>query len=283
MSFIPKEVDTEVNLPKQSQPLEFLYLLAGLSGIMVLVYILLGFAVDLIVPHIPETAEAKLASVYNPKIEKNDNVAAQKKLQKLTDSLSALKRGKKYNVIIVPGPEINALAAPGGTIYVFAGLLKEIKTENELAFVMAHEIGHFENRDQLRGMGRGLVLLLMSLVLTGSDSGVTKLSGEAIKNAQMKLSRDRERAADLFAVDLITKKYGNAAGATDMLGKFGPLDDKYPRWLFYFITHPYYKDRIKGIEARIKELGYKVKKQLPMPEVFKDLKMEKGKGGLKGF
>lgn len=283
MTFIPKQPDDNANIPKQSQALEFLYLLAGLTGMLFAVYILLGFAVDLVVPYIPESTEQKLEKLYAPGEMKQENSAAQKKLQKLVDSLSAHHKGKKYKVAVMPSPQINALAAPGGNIIVFAGLLNEVKSENELAFVMAHEIGHFENRDQLRGMGRALILMMISLVFTGSDSGVTKVAGEAIENAQMKLSRDRERAADMFALDLITKKYGNAAGAASMLGRFGPLDDKYPRWLYYFITHPYYKDRIKLVEARIKDMGYKVSKQLPLDKVFKGIKMEKGKGGLKGF
>jgi Zn-dependent protease with chaperone function len=283
MTFIPKQVDTEVNLPKQSQPLEFLYLLAGLVGIFLAVYILLGLAVDLIVPRIPDRVEDRIAGIYKPGIDKSENTPAQKKLQKMVDSLSALKNKKKYKVMIIPSPEVNAFAVPGGRIMVFAGLLKEIKTENELAFVLAHELGHFENRDQLRGIGRMLILFVLSLAFTGSDSGITQLVGEAIKNAQMKFSRDQERKADMFALDLINKKYGNAAGAESLLKKFGPLDDKYPRWLFYFITHPYYMDRVKLIEARIREMGYKVKPQLPVDKVFGKVGMEKGNSGLKGF
>jgi predicted Zn-dependent protease len=201
----------------------------------------------------------------------------------MADSLSYLHSGRRYNVHVIKSPDINALAAPGGSIYVFSGLIGEVKSENEMAFVLAHEIGHFENRDQLRGLGRGLVLFVISLAFTGSESGLTKVAGEAIKNAQMKLSRDRERAADQFALDLIAKKYGNAAGAVSMLSRFGPLDDRYPRWLYYFITHPYYKDRISLVEKRIREMGYKAGAQLPVPAELKSHKIPKERRTLKGF
>jgi beta-barrel assembly-enhancing protease len=283
MTFVPKLPDDGVNIPKQSQPLEFLYLIAGLLGIMLAVYILLGFAVDLLVPHIPGSVEKKLGELYAQKTGKSSDPYATKKMQKLVDDLSALKSGNKYRVIIVPSAEVNAFAVPGGSIMVFSGLIREVKTENELAFVLAHELGHFENRDQLRGVGRGLILLAFSLILTGSDSGVTNLIGEAVKNAQMKFSRDQERKADLFALDLIARKYGNAAGAASMLARFGPLDDKYPRWLYYFNTHPYYKDRIKAINARIKLMGYAVKRQIPIDKKISRTGMEKGRGGLRGF
>jgi Zn-dependent protease with chaperone function len=126
------------------------------------VYVLLGVVVDLIVPYVPDAAEQKIASIYNLKTDTPANSTAQIKIQKLTDGLSALKSSRKYKVTIIPSPEVNALAVPGGNIMVFAGLLKEIKTENELAFVIAHELGHFENRDQLRGIGRMLILFVIS-------------------------------------------------------------------------------------------------------------------------
>ncbi len=37
---------------------------------------------------------------------------------------------------------------------VFTGLLEKMTSENELAFVLAHELGHYDHRDHLRGLGR---------------------------------------------------------------------------------------------------------------------------------
>ncbi|WP_163071438.1 M48 family metalloprotease, partial [Acinetobacter baumannii] len=46
----------------------------------------------------------------------------------------------------------NAIALPGGKIYVFEGLLDKAENVDELAGVLAHELGHVKNRDGLRNM-----------------------------------------------------------------------------------------------------------------------------------
>lgn len=55
-----------------------------------------------------------------------------------------------YKFGIIDTDEINAFAAPGGYVFVTTGLLKVLSNENELAGVLAHEIGHIEHGDGLR-------------------------------------------------------------------------------------------------------------------------------------
>ncbi len=63
----------------------------------------------------------------------------------------------------------------GGHILLFQGLLDILKTENSLSFVIGHELGHFKNRDHLRGLGRGIVLTALSATFTGANSNLTSL------------------------------------------------------------------------------------------------------------
>lgn len=56
----------------------------------------------------------------------------------------------KYRFGIIDTDEINAFACPGGYIFVTTGLLKILNNENELASVLAHEIGHIEHGDGLK-------------------------------------------------------------------------------------------------------------------------------------
>jgi Zn-dependent protease with chaperone function len=78
---------------------------------------------------------------------------------------SSRQQDMQYKIHIIPDPRINAMALPGGNIVVFSALIKETGSENELAFVLAHELGHFANRDHLRGLGRRLLLLTASAAL----------------------------------------------------------------------------------------------------------------------
>lgn len=262
MIFKPRLADGDVNIPKHNQFLEFLQMIFGLAAIIAAFYVILGLTVDMVAPYVPQSMENKMSSAFMKSFNVKGNEQAAKKLQALTDSLSSYTAsGRKFNVYIIPDDQFNALAAPGGNILVFAGLLKQVTTENELAFVMAHEMGHFENKDHLKGLGRGIVLTFISTLFFGADSAVTNMITKVMTSANLKFSRDQESKADVFAAGIIEKKYGHAEGAVSMLRKFEPFDSKMPKFLYYFTTHPYYTDRIKTVIGYIEENGFKTGKQ----------------------
>jgi predicted Zn-dependent protease len=66
----------------------------------------------------------------------------------------------KINVYLMENEEINAVALPGGNIVVFTGLVAQVESENELAMVLAHEMGHFTHRIIYAGWDADLVLPL---------------------------------------------------------------------------------------------------------------------------
>jgi Zn-dependent protease with chaperone function len=67
----------------------------------------------------------------------------------------------------VQSDAVNAMAVPGGKMVVFSGLLDSLSSTNGLMFVLAHEVGHFKNRDHLRLMGRGIVLSILAMLALG--------------------------------------------------------------------------------------------------------------------
>lgn len=92
---------------------------------------------------------------------------------------------------------VNAVALPGGRILIFRELLADAASPDELAGVLAHEIGHVRNRDTLTALVRQLGL---SVVLGGFNGQV----GGAI-NGLLALSygRDAERAADSYSIEAL--------------------------------------------------------------------------------
>ncbi|HET8854823.1 MAG TPA: M48 family metallopeptidase [Salinimicrobium sp.] len=62
-------------------------------------------------------------------------------LKKLTDALEPRER-RRFNLIILETPEVNAYTTLGGYIYLTTGLIKFVNTPDELAFILGHEIGH---------------------------------------------------------------------------------------------------------------------------------------------
>ncbi len=57
------------------------------------------------------------------------------------------------------------MVTAGSYLFVTNGLLAAVESENELAFVLAHELGHFHHRDPLQALGRSLVLITLSSLL----------------------------------------------------------------------------------------------------------------------
>lgn len=106
---------------------------------------------------------------------------------------------------VLSSPIPNAVALPGGRIYLFEGLLQRANSPDEIAGVIAHEIGHAEHRDGLRGVIRTGGTAFLFGLLFGDISG----SGAVIFAARMLIdashSREAEAAADTFAITAMTR------------------------------------------------------------------------------
>ena len=99
----------------------------------------------------------------------------------------------------------NAFALPGGKIYVLDGLLQRARNPDEVAGVIAHELGHVHHRDNMRkviqtGGTSFLIGLLFGDVLGG---GAMIFAARSLLDASY--SREAERNADLFAIEVMHK------------------------------------------------------------------------------
>lgn len=273
MKYTPKELTENVNISHTSPIKEFFLLLGGLLAAILIVYGVLGFAVDLLVPKLPPAIEQSIGNLFTQNYANTKKTTAGTRLQEfLDDLLEKHPDGEiNYQVHLVPNDNVNAMALPGGNIIVFSGLINEVESENELAFVLAHELGHFANRDHLRGLGRMLVLLTISTAILGSDNFVNEFLMNSLLNVEMKFSQKKEKMADLFALDLLNKKYGHVAGAIDFFEKL-VKEDKRIRLLYYFATHPHPTDRVKALEKRIHSKGYLINEKKPLDKTFRDRK-----------
>ena len=270
MKFIPRQLEGNVNVSKVSAGKEFFRLVFEILGVLLIVYIVLGLAVDLIAPRVSINMESKIGKLYAGKTVSKKYPKAQEELQAVLNDLVKNASLPKFNYAarIEDSPLVNAMALPAGNIMVYSALLKQVRSKNELAMVLAHELGHFAHRDHLRGMGRGLVFLLLSSATLGADSQVSKFIATSISSVEMKFSQAQESDADMYALDLLYKTYGNVAGATDFYEKMA-AKEKISRVFYLLASHPYIKDRIAKINAAIKEKGYPLGEEVPME--FKEL------------
>jgi predicted Zn-dependent protease len=110
---------------------------------------------------------------------------------------------------VVRRSEANAVALPGGHIYVFQGLVEKSENPDELAGVIAHEIGHVAHRDGTRSILQAAGLSFLFGMLLGDFAGGSAVVIGARAVLQSSYSRDVESAADLFAVELMNRAGGD--------------------------------------------------------------------------
>ena len=217
MKFEPRYCEENVNAPEHSHFGEFIRLSLWLTGIICGVYLVLGYAADMLAERLPPRFETAIAAGITSRFGHDDFPSTSGYVQNVLDSLVSSAEGLpkfSYKVSVHDEKTVNAIALPGGNIIVYKGLLAELKSENELAMILAHELGHYAHRDHLHGLGRGLVLLSIMTVL-GVSGDVPGFIAPSLQTFDLKYSRGRESAADLFAIDTLVRTYGHAGGSID--------------------------------------------------------------------
>jgi len=268
MKYTARLPETNVNVTPTSPLKEFLILAGGLLGLAVGVYMLLGLAVNLIVPRVPPEFEKRM-TVFFPGSMRTSDLESERAayVQGLVDDLKrrCVHLPYDFRIHVRDSATVNALALPGGQIVVFSGLLDRVGSENELVFVLAHEMGHYAHRDHLKGLGRGLVLMVMSAFVFGSDSGVSQLLGRTLNLTELSFSRKQENRADAFGLGTLNCVYGHVAGATDFFEKIPESQDP-GRFGHYFASHPENRRRITRLQNLTQKHGFGKGEREPLPK-----------------
>lgn len=261
MKFTPREPREGVNVSKEHPLVEAGTLIAGLGLIFVAILLLLIFLVEIALYFVPEEKEVAMFSAWLPEdistVAHDDPRLVQ--LEGLVERLSGHWPDTKYRfwVEISDSSEMNAMALPGGLIIITTGLLDSVRSENELAFVVGHELGHFRNRDHIRGLGRGVVLAML-LAAMGSGQGGDVLTYPVADLTLKSFSRRQESAADRFALELVHAEYGHVAETWAFFERIGKSDGSSPRLTDYLQTHPQPGRRVEAIIEHAGERGWSI-------------------------
>ncbi|MDL2307287.1 M48 family metallopeptidase [Desulfovibrio sp. OttesenSCG-928-C06] len=147
-----------------------------------------------------------------------------KRLAKIVKGLEK-EDGLKLNFKVYLVRDVNAFALPDGSVRVFAGLM-DIMTDDELFFVIGHEIGHVKNGDSMDAYRVAYTASATRKGAAAAGGAAAKLSasqlgeiGEAVLNAQF--SQSQESAADLYGFNLMKKYKKDTASAVSGLKKLG--------------------------------------------------------------
>ena len=171
-----------------------------------------------------------------------------------------------YHFLLLDSDEINAFAAPGGLILVSKGMVACCRSEDELAAVLAHEIGHVQNQDGLRAIKKSR---WTSLAAIGLEEGMRNLGNEDLQAVAEQFSgciddiaqtlvvngyaRSQEVAADASAVEILQRVGYTPAALAGMLGEMDRRWD--PQGPGFARTHPSPSDRLGKVQALLAGAG----------------------------
>jgi Zn-dependent protease with chaperone function len=259
MRFVARQAKEGINVSDTNPLVEAGALVAGLTAIFVVIALLLVFLIEVALYFVSAQDEANLFADWLP----NDFVSVSHTDDRLHETQLLVDRlahhwpdsPYQFRVEVDDSEQANAMALPGGLIIVTQGLLDQVESENELAFVLGHELGHFKNRDHLRALGRGIVLSMFFAVVTGND-----VAGIGIKAADLTLrgfSRQQETKADDFGLAIVHAEYGHVNEAWRLFERWKITDNSFIDLVTYLSTHPETGDRIADMRSHAEEKGWR--------------------------
>ncbi len=163
-----------------------------------------------------------------------------------------------FHYYIIKHNDLNAFAGPGGHIFIFSGLISSMDNVDELAGVLAHEMGHITARhlseriEQAKKISLATMAAVLAGIFIGGKVGAALGTGSVAAGIQTQLhySREDERQADQLGF-----KYSTLAGfrpsgliqALEVIQKNSWLDSN--RMPPYLLTHPTGPERISNLES----------------------------------
>src|SRR5437870_5280406 len=191
-----------------------------------------------------------------------NNQQATTYIDALGKSLAAHAPGDKYpfQFKIVNDTAINAFALPGGFVYINRGAIEAADSENQIAGVMAHEIGHVVLRHGTNQVSKAYLAQAPLSILGGvlgsnSVGGVLAQLGLSLglNSLFLKYSRDAESQADLMGTQILHDSGYDPRGMVEFFEKIQA--ESKGRAVEFFSDHPNPENRISNVQHEIERLG----------------------------
>ncbi len=209
---------------------------------------------------ISEDQDVQIGREYAPEVEKQiggkiKNDALQNYLDSVGQRIVRISHRPdwQYHFIAVNHSMVNALALPGGYVFVTKGMLEKITTEAQLAALLSHEMVHIVARHSSAAMSRqiGISMLIQGIGAAGAmpdSEAAYRLTQLAWQLIDLKYSREQEREADLAGMDYMVRAGYNPYGAVELIQMLQDLDRIRP--IEFLSSHPSPENRIMYLTVR---------------------------------
>jgi Zn-dependent protease with chaperone function len=227
--------------------------LAATLSIVAVIWFGLPYAADRLAPLIPNAMERRIGDAAEGQVRImfggkacNGSAAGRAAFVKLIRNLSTaadMPAPVRAEVLNTPIP--NAFALPGGRVFLFSGLLAKAENPDEIAGVLAHELGHVSHRDNTRNMiysgGASFLIGLLFGDVTGS--GALIFASRSVVTASY--SRDAEARADDFSIAVMHRLGRPTKPMGDLI--FRITGNQADKTLSILANHPLTEDRLKHL------------------------------------
>lgn len=251
--------------------------LHALVALLILGLIVLSYLY--VVPWIGEKSVALIPEEYDNKLGdaffdqnmmfSSVDTARSKALNQFAQELK-LNNTKKLHFTVVTSETVNAFALPNGNIVVYTGILKEMKSYDELVALLGHEVSHVNERHAMKMMCRNLSGYLLISTILGDVNGVMATIGDNINSLQsLSFSRAFEQQADREGFKIVVANKVNPRGVSNLFKRLEDSDFAVPEFLS---SHPMTKERIRYIDKMIKTESYQILENPKLKSLFKVIK-----------
>ena len=239
-----------------------LWALGAVAAVAVQIGVLIPALADRLATYVPPAGERALgeatfgqirqalAGTGLPPLAACDDSAGLAALEKMLVALNVEREGETaVKVFVLDHEMVNAFALPGGYVVFFRGMIDAAQNPNEIAAVMAHEVGHVVNRDPTRHALRSAGSIGILGLLFGDFAGGAAVLFLAERLVSASYSQGAEAGADEFAYTVLEDAGVSPAALGDMFerlrAKYGDAEGV----IAHFVSHPTLGSRIERARA----------------------------------
>lgn len=195
---------------------------------------------------------------YAPEIEKQmggriENQTLQDYINSVGQKVAVVSHNPdwKYQFVAVNDKSVNAVALPGGFIFITKGMLQNLKTEDQLASVLAHETVHVVSRHSSAAMSReiGIDILMSAVISEQTPQNIKMVTGFARQIIGLRYGRGDEQEADLVGLDYLVLAGYNPWAMVEITQMLEGLQESRP--IEFLSTHPAPKNRTAYLTERV--------------------------------
>lgn len=167
--------------------------------------------------------------------------------------------GLPWTFKVMRGKDVNAVSLPGGFIYATDGLMRFVRSDDELAFVLGHEVGHVAARHHVAMIERYYFMSIVIQIAFGGNPSAAQIADLVRFFLTQGFSRENEFEADHLGVLHAHRAKFDASAGLGFMQRLRAAEGRDPSQVEVLLrTHPGLADRIVRVREQLRQLGYHV-------------------------